>query len=143
MQLAYVPADATATHCLLLQIGFAFLVPAHLGGPGERAVKRVCVCDIDSDVCYCAVQFEYQQAQLEAEVENLSWKVERAEITDRGVSSCILLYLIISNAKHRLALSSVSSLTLLVWWQDKPRVGAMNVYEMTYFGWSGMQNLLQ
>ena len=32
-------------------------------------------------------QFEYQQATLEAEVENLSWKVERAEITDRGVSS--------------------------------------------------------
>lgn len=31
-------------------------------------------------------QFEYQQAQLEAEVENLSWKIERAEITDRGVS---------------------------------------------------------
>ena len=30
-------------------------------------------------------QFEYQQATLEAEVENLSWKVERAEITDRGV----------------------------------------------------------
>lgn len=28
--------------------------------------------------------FEYQQAQLEAEVENLSWKVERAEIMDRG-----------------------------------------------------------
>ncbi|KAK3103964.1 hypothetical protein FSP39_023303 [Pinctada imbricata] len=29
-------------------------------------------------------KFEYQQAQLEAEVENLSWKIERAEITDRG-----------------------------------------------------------
>ncbi|ELU14866.1 hypothetical protein CAPTEDRAFT_207577 [Capitella teleta] len=29
--------------------------------------------------------FENQQAQLEAELENLSWKVERAEITDRGV----------------------------------------------------------
>lgn len=28
--------------------------------------------------------FEYQQAQLEAEIENLSWKVERAETTDRG-----------------------------------------------------------
>jgi len=28
--------------------------------------------------------FEYQQAQLEAEVENLSWKVERAEKADRG-----------------------------------------------------------
>lgn len=28
--------------------------------------------------------FEYQQATLEAEIENLSWKVERAETTDRG-----------------------------------------------------------
>jgi len=27
-----------------IQIGFTFLVPAHLGGPGQRAVKRVCVC---------------------------------------------------------------------------------------------------
>ena len=26
------------------QIGFTFLVPAHLGSPGQRAVKRVCVC---------------------------------------------------------------------------------------------------
>lgn len=30
-------------------------------------------------------QFENQQSQLEAEVENLSWKVERTEITDRWV----------------------------------------------------------
>jgi len=27
-----------------IQIGFAFLVPAHLGSPGKRAVKWVCVC---------------------------------------------------------------------------------------------------
>lgn len=34
---------------------------------------------------YCvAFQFECQQAQLEAEIENLSWKIEHAEITDRG-----------------------------------------------------------
>ena len=26
-----------------IQIGFTFLVPAHPGGPGKRAVKRVCV----------------------------------------------------------------------------------------------------
>ena len=26
------------------QIGFTFLVPAHLGGHGQRAVKHVCVC---------------------------------------------------------------------------------------------------
>lgn len=28
--------------------------------------------------------FEFQQAQLEAEIENLSWKIEHAETTDRG-----------------------------------------------------------
>jgi len=28
-----------------IQIGFTFLVPAHPGRPGQRAVKRVCVCD--------------------------------------------------------------------------------------------------
>ena len=27
-----------------LQIGFTFLVPAYPGSPGQRAVKRVCVC---------------------------------------------------------------------------------------------------
>ena len=27
-----------------IQIGFTFLVPAHTGSPGQRAVKRVCVC---------------------------------------------------------------------------------------------------
>ena len=47
-RLAYGPADATATHCLLLQyskiqIGFAFLVWAHPGYPGQRAVKWMCV----------------------------------------------------------------------------------------------------
>ena len=47
-RLAYGLADATATHCLFcsskIQIGFTFLVPAHLGSPGQRAIKRVCVC---------------------------------------------------------------------------------------------------
>ena len=27
-----------------IQIGFTFLVSAHPGSPGQRAVKRVCVC---------------------------------------------------------------------------------------------------
>ena len=27
-----------------IQIGSTFLVPAHLGSPGKRAVKRMCVC---------------------------------------------------------------------------------------------------
>ena len=27
-----------------IQICFTFPVPAHLGSPGKRAIKRVCVC---------------------------------------------------------------------------------------------------
>jgi len=27
-----------------IQIGLTFLVPAHLGSPGQKAVNRVCVC---------------------------------------------------------------------------------------------------
>ena len=51
-RLAYGPADATAStvkrdatvSCFSkIQIGFTFLVPAHPGSPGQRAIKRVCV----------------------------------------------------------------------------------------------------
>jgi len=34
---------------LTVQIGFTFLVLAHPGSPGKRAIKRVCVC-----VCWLA-----------------------------------------------------------------------------------------
>jgi len=49
-RLAYGPVDATATHCLFskMQTGFTFLVLAHLGSPGQRDVKRVCVWLNDS-----------------------------------------------------------------------------------------------
>jgi len=36
-----------------IQIGFTFLVLAHLGSPGKRAVKRVCVY-VETRVCVCA-----------------------------------------------------------------------------------------
>jgi len=38
------PLTLTLSSFSKIQIGFAFLVPAHLGSPGHRAVKRVCVC---------------------------------------------------------------------------------------------------
>ena len=38
------PLPLTVSCFSKIQIGFSFLVPAHLGSPGERAVKRVCVC---------------------------------------------------------------------------------------------------
>ena len=40
------PLPLTVSCSSKIQIGFTFLVPAHPGGPGQRAVKwvRVCVC---------------------------------------------------------------------------------------------------
>ena len=34
-----------------IQFGFTFMVPAHPGSPGQRAVKRVFVCVCASVVC--------------------------------------------------------------------------------------------
>ena len=39
------PLPLTVSCFSKIQIGFTFLVPAHLGSPGKRAVKRVCVCN--------------------------------------------------------------------------------------------------
>jgi len=38
------PLPLTISCFSKIQLGFAFLVPAHLGSHGKRAVKRVCVC---------------------------------------------------------------------------------------------------
>ena len=37
------PLPLTVSCFTKIQIGFTFLVPAHLGSPGKRAVKRECV----------------------------------------------------------------------------------------------------
>ena len=38
------PLPLTVSCFSKLLTGFTFLVPAHPGSPGKRAVKRVCVC---------------------------------------------------------------------------------------------------
>jgi len=38
------PLPLTVSCFSKIQIGFIFLVLAHLGSPGKRAIKRVCVC---------------------------------------------------------------------------------------------------
>jgi len=40
------PLPLTVSCFSKIQIGFTFLVPAHLGSPGKRAVKRVCVLNV-------------------------------------------------------------------------------------------------
>jgi len=38
------PLPLTISCFSKLQMGFTFLVPAHPGNPGQRAIKQVCVC---------------------------------------------------------------------------------------------------
>jgi len=42
------PLSLTVSCFSKIQIGFTFLVPAHRGSPGKKAVKWACVC-----VCVC------------------------------------------------------------------------------------------
>ena len=42
------------TETAKIQIGFTFLVLAHLGSPGKRAIKRACV-----RVCVASYEFNY------------------------------------------------------------------------------------
>jgi len=42
------PLPLTVSFFSKIHIGFTFLVPAHPGSPGQRAVKHVCAC-----VCAC------------------------------------------------------------------------------------------
>jgi len=45
------PLPVTVCCFRKIQIGFTFLLPAHPGSPGQRAVRCVCVCVC---VCVCA-----------------------------------------------------------------------------------------
>ena len=53
MVICYLPLPLTVSCFSKIQIGFAFLVPAHPGSAGKRAVKRVRVCSYMLAVLVC------------------------------------------------------------------------------------------
>ena len=55
------PVPLTVSCSSKIQIGFTFLVPAHPGRPGQRAVKRMCVCVF---VLYSKINFYIRVAVL-------------------------------------------------------------------------------
>ena len=59
------PLPLTVSCFSKIQIGFTFLVPAHPGSPGQRAVKRVCVCvDNNDDIIMIHILFAEAEADL-------------------------------------------------------------------------------
>jgi len=70
------PLPLTVSCFSKIQIGFTFLVPAHLGSPGKRAIKRarVCVCAcvracVCACVCVCVLSKKHQ------DVLRIVWRV--------------------------------------------------------------------
>jgi len=49
------PLPLTVSCFCKIQIGFTFLVPAHPGNPGQRAVQRACACDLCHVEVNCSV----------------------------------------------------------------------------------------
>jgi len=47
------PLPLTVSCFSKIQIGFTFLVPAHLGSPGQRAIKQVCVPSREMINAFC------------------------------------------------------------------------------------------
>ena len=71
------PLPLTVSCFSKIQLGFTFLVPAHLGSPGHRAVKRVCVWEggmynhnSSNQCCYCVIS----QVVLAATVQYRRWE---------------------------------------------------------------------
>ena len=60
------PLPLTVSCSSKIQIGFTFLVLAHLGSPGHRAVKRV-------SVCVCAVSMQEQTLTAEKACSDQAW----------------------------------------------------------------------
>ena len=55
------PLPLTVSCFSKIQIGLTFLVPAHPGSPGKRAVKRACVCVCTGGNLAHVVNFFYEQ----------------------------------------------------------------------------------
>ena len=69
------PLPLTVSYFSKILIGFTFLVLAHPGSPGKRAVKQVCVCVcacVRACVCVCRFYFITEFLQVSAKDTHLS-----------------------------------------------------------------------
>ena len=59
------PLPLTVSCFSKIQIGLSFLVTAHLGSPGQRAVKRVCVCVCVTALSLLLVKLNNQHVRVQ------------------------------------------------------------------------------
>jgi len=75
-----IPLPLTVSCFTKIQIGFTFLVPAHLGSPGNRAVKQVCVCVVN--IIYIRAQWS-----AKAETEAYSFQLLSSAVAMNGLTT--------------------------------------------------------
>jgi len=68
-----------------IQIGFTFLVPAHPGSPGQRVVKRVCVCVYD----YSGVMYRVASCRWSSTGRHTAGLSSRRRHSRRKCRSCL------------------------------------------------------
>jgi len=79
------PLPLTVSCFSKIQIGFTFRVPARPGSPGQRAVKRVCVCVVI--VTYIVLINLFKFASYENQRDNLMQQSFNLEQTNYGIQS--------------------------------------------------------
>jgi len=84
------PLPLTVSCFSKIQIGFTFLVSAHPGSPGKRAVKRVCVC-----VLLIQLDHSYSKTFSEASKDSASTAEEDTVVSEEEPALGMQLILII------------------------------------------------
>ena len=111
------PLPLTISCSSKIQIGFTFLVPAHPGSPGQRAVKRVCVCSLFS-TAFSALTLlvGWQEGHPACKIE---W-------WDAGMFICLErdaeLHMAQLMPRHSLSLAAAKSRLVLPFWYRLTRV---------------------
>jgi len=88
-----------------IRIGFAFLVPAHLGSPGQRAIKRVCVC-----VCVCVCLCTWSLAVMSCLITTRSARMRTLVMADNSWRAALTIVVF---SPMFLAVSALSNLTFV------------------------------
>jgi len=78
------PLPLTVSCFSKIQIGFTLLVPAHLGSPGIRAIKWVCVC-----VCACVCVVSTKAAVACAEEQTVETDPDLFDLLTVKMVSCM------------------------------------------------------
>ena len=111
-----------------IQIGFTFLVPAHPGSPGKRAVKRVCVC-----VCVKIVKSRKVKV---AHTDSVCSELVPVE-SPRGRFSCSAIAAIVSASCRNVKLAGLGLLVILYIMRPLRRIHCMRVRPIfTDVAWS-------